>query len=248
MTTHDPHQRTAVALRHVHFEDLGILEPLLTARGYRVDHVDVDAQAVDTEHVADADLLVVLGGPIGVDDIESYPFLRTEKEMIARRLRARRPVLGVCLGAQLIAEALGAEVRPTGGVEIGYAPLILTEEGLDSPLRPLEGVPVLHWHGDAFSIPAGARHLAGTPGFPHQAFSTDTALALQFHLEADPRAIERWLIGHAHELQHHGIDPRTIRADAAAYGPELEEAARHAISLWLDGFDHAAPGIGGSAP
>ena len=238
MTSHDPRPRSAVALRHVHFEDLGILEPFLTARGYRVEYVD--AEAFDIAQLEDADLLVVLGGPIGVHDTETYPFLQAEKEVIARRLRARRPLLGICLGAQLIAEALGAEVRPTGRAEIGYAPLTLTEEGLDSPLHPLEGVPVLHWHGDAFTITDDARHLAGTPGFPNQAFSTDSALALQFHLEADPRAIERWLIGHAHELQHHGIDPRTIRADAVAYGPELEEAARRAVGLWLDGFDKAA--------
>jgi GMP synthase (glutamine-hydrolysing) len=95
-------------------------------------------------------------------------------------------------------------------------------------------MPVLHWHGDAFTIPAGARHLARTPGFPHQAFHTETALALQFHLEADHRAIESWLIGHAHELQHHGIDPRTIRDQAATFGPTLEGAAHAAIGAWLD--------------
>lgn len=235
----DSRPRTALALRHVHFEDLGTLEPLLRDRGYDVDYLDPVTQAIDEQRVRDADLLVVLGGPIGVYDTDAHPFLHAEKQAAAGRLRDGRPMLGICLGAQLIAEAMGAEVRPTGAVEIGYAPLELTPDGLDSPLRPLHGVPVLHWHGDAFAIPDGARHLARTAGFPHQAFGTDSVLALQFHVEADHRTIDRWLVGHAHELHHNGIDPSRIRTDAGTHGPRLERAARAAIGCWLDGLDPA---------
>lgn len=241
MTNPDSRERLALAFRHVHFEDLGIIEPLLRERGYRVQYVDLGIEAIDIERVDDADLLIVLGGPIGVNDTDGYPLLHASKEAVAHRLRSGRPLLGICLGAQLIAEGLGAEVRPTGAVEIGYMPLDLTMEGLDSPLRGLEGLPVLHWHGDAFTIPAGARHLASTPEFPNQAFSTDTVLALQFHLEADHRTIGRWLIGHAHELHHNGVDPRIIREDARAYGPKLESAARTAITSWLDVVERSAP-------
>lgn len=240
MTNLDSRPRTALALRHVHFEDLGIVEPLLRERGYRVEYLDPAVEAIDLDRVEDAALLVALGGPIGVYDTAAYPFLHAEKDAIGRRLRAGRPTLGICLGAQLIAEAMGAEVRPTGAVEIGYAPLELTPDGFDSPLRPLHGIPVLHWHGDAFTIPDGARHLARTPGFPHQAFRTDTVLALQFHVEADPRTIGRWLVGHAHELHHHGIDPRVLREQAERHGPQLETAARTAIGDWLDELDRAS--------
>jgi GMP synthase (glutamine-hydrolysing) len=233
--------RTALALRHIQFEDLGILDRILVENGYRVEYVDVGVDEIDPAAVDDADLLIVLGGTLGVYDVESYPLLRDSKAAVARRLHGGRPMLGICLGAQLIAEALGATVRATGEVEIGYGALELTEAGLDSPLRALHGAPVLHWHGDEFTIPEGARHLARTRRFPHQAFSTDTVLALQFHLEADHRAIERWLVGHAHELAHTGIDPRDVREQARQHGALLERVAADVFEEWLDAVTNTAP-------
>lgn len=232
--------RTALAIRHVPFEDLGVWEPVLAARGYDIAYLDVGADPIDADRTLAAELLVVLGGPIGVYDVEAYPALKSTSAAIAGRLRTGGPTIGVCLGAQLIAEVLGAPVRSTGRVEIGFAPLDLTPEGHDSPLRELQDEPVLHWHGDEFAIPVGARHLARTPGFPNQAFSTDTTLALQFHLEADPQRIERWLIGHAHELAHHGIDPRAIREQARVHGPRLAQLATRVLDEWLDEQDRRA--------
>lgn len=227
--------RTALAIRHVAFEDLGLLEPLLAARGYEVSYLEAGVEPMTSDVVVEPDVLVVLGAPIGVYEAVAYPFLVAEIEAIAARLRAGRPTLGICLGAQLIARALGAEVAATGRQEIGYAPLTLTDDGRVSALAPLDGIPVLHWHGDAFAIPAGARRLAETPGFPNQAFDIgDAVLGLQFHIEADHTRIERWLIGHAHELATAGIDRARIRADAAAVGPILAERARATLGTWLD--------------
>jgi GMP synthase (glutamine-hydrolysing) len=226
--------RDALAIRHVPFEDLGLLEPLLSARGYRTSYLDAPVEPVTPEAALEPDLLVVLGGPVGVYETEAYPFLGAEREAVAARVRAGRPTLGVCLGAQLVAAALGADVVATGRKEIGYAPLTLTAEGRDSALAPLDGVRVLHWHGDQFAIPEGAVRLAETPGFPNQAFAIGShVLGLQFHLEADHTQIERWLVGHAHELASAGIDPAGIRSDAAAYGPALAEAARRTFDRWL---------------
>lgn len=232
------HPRTALALRHVQFEDLGTLEPALTARGYSIRYLDPGIDAIEPEAVDSADLLVVLGGPIGVYDDDRYPHLGATKAAVDRRLRHGRPILGICLGAQLVAEAMGAAVRSTGAVEIGYSPLHLTPDGRSSPLQHLDGVPVLHWHGDEFAIPEGAAHLASTPSFPHQAFSTPNVLGLQFHLEADSELIERWLIGHAHELSHHDLDPNLIRAQARLHGPGLRRAAAEVLNTWLNDQEH----------
>jgi GMP synthase (glutamine-hydrolysing) len=234
----EPHPRTVLALRHVHFEDLGILEPAFVARGHSIRYLDAGIDGIEPEEVDAADVVVVLGGPIGVHDEDRYPMLRETKAAVDRRLRSGRPMLGICLGAQLIAEAMGAAVRSTGAVEIGYAPLDLTPQGRTSPLRHLDGVPVLHWHGDEFGIPSSAAHLASTPGFPHQAFSAPNVLGLQFHLEADSESIERWLIGHAHELSRHDVDPNAIRADARRHGSELRRAAVEVLDAWLDDQRH----------
>lgn len=227
--------RRALAIRHVAFEDLGLIEPLLRARGYRIEYLDAGIEPIGPDDLLTPDLLVVLGGPIGVYQDEAYPFLVAEIDGIRRRLRAGGPTLGICLGAQLMARALGAQVTPTGRTEIGYAPLTLTAEGAASVLAPLDGVPVLHWHGDEFTIPDGGTRLAATPGFANQAFHTlEHVLGLQFHLEADHRRIESWLIGHAHELAAACIDPAGVRADAAAHGPALAEVAGTVLNAWLD--------------
>lgn len=252
MTTH-PHSlptqgdrpivpANALVLRHVAFEDLGILAPLLSARSFKTTYLDAGVDLLDEQAVVDADLVVVLGGPIGVYDTDRYPFLLDEITALTTRMTQHRPTLGICLGAQLMARALGAAVHSTGRTEIGYAPIILTPTGEDSVLAHLTTTPVLHWHGDEFTIPVGAENLAETPGFPHQAFTIGRhALALQFHLEADPNRIEQWLIGHAHELATAGIDPARIREDAAHYGAALTKAGTAVLSTWLDHLDPTNP-------
>lgn len=129
--------KTALALRHVPFEHLGVLESLLLGRGYAVRTLDAGLQPLPAEALAAADLVVVLGGPIGAFDDDRYPFLREETDAIARRLAARKPLLGICLGAQLMARALGAAVAPMcdNVKEIGFAPLTLTAEGAASRSR-----------------------------------------------------------------------------------------------------------------
>lgn len=229
--------RTAVAIRHIHFEDLGTLSQVLDMHGYQIQYLDA---AVDDLAALDAlkpDLLVVLGGPIGAFDDDKYPFLKSELALLTRRLQHNLPVLGICLGAQLLARAMGADVYPMGIKEIGFSPLQLTPEGMQSPLAAIVECAVLHWHGDQFDIPPGAARLAGTDVGINQAFSLSTqVLGLQFHLEVDPQKIEHWLLGHAGELAQAGIDPRHIREQAGLHGAKLTAAARQVMDTWLRGL------------
>lgn len=226
----------AIAVRHVHFEDLGLLAPLLEERGYEVRYLDAGDEPIAPDALRDADLVVVLGGPISANDVDTYPFVAGELAAIRARLDEGSPTLGICLGAQLIARALGAEVRPASAAEIGYAPVELTAAGRDSVLAPLAGIPVLHWHGEEVALPDGAVSLASTAVTEHQAYALgDTVLGIQFHLEADHTRLERWLVGHSYELFIRGIDPRDLRAAAAEHGPTLAAAAGETMSRWLDG-------------
>jgi len=224
--------KRAVILQHVAFEDLGTLQPLLLAKGWQLQVLQAGVDALDPAEAAD--LLVVLGGPISVNDVDLYPFLNDSIALLKARLQQQRPTLGICLGAQLMARALGASVAPSGGKEIGFAPLLLTDEGQRSPLQALQGIPVLHWHGDTFELPAGARRLASTPACRHRAFAIGNhALALQCHPELDTRQFERWLIGHTLELAQAGIDPNDLRAQARRYGAPLAAAATAMFDHWL---------------
>jgi GMP synthase (glutamine-hydrolysing) len=223
-----------VAIRHVAFEGLGIIEPLLKSHGYNVAIIDA-AGGLDRATLSAADLLIVLGGPIGAYEEATYAFLRTELEVLEDRLAERAPTLGICLGAQLIARAAGARVYPNHTKEIGWSTLMPTSAGETSPLRHLTNVPVLHWHGDTYDLPSGAELLASTEVCAQQAFSIGpNLLALQFHCETDANAIEHWLIGHAHELAANGIDIAELRAESKRNAARMREAGTAVFSQWLE--------------
>lgn len=200
-------------IRFVAFEDLGVWEAEIRAHGYEVRYLDVGVD--DAGEAAGADLTIVLGAPIDAPDTEGYPALADVRAVL--EARRDRPTIGVCLGAQLMALVAGASVHP-GEREVGFAPVELTEAGRRGPLRALECNPVLHWHADTFTLPAGAELLASTAANPHQAFALGPWLALQFHPEADPEAIERWLIGHTGDLRAWGIAPAELRQAARDHG------------------------------
>jgi GMP synthase (glutamine-hydrolysing) len=223
-----------LAVRHLAFENLGSFDAVLAERGFDIAYLDAGVQPTDAATLLEPDLLVVLGGPIGVNDVAVYPWLQAEIDAVRERVLNQRPTLGVGLGAQIIATALGARVYPGKAKEIGWAPVTLSPAGQGSPLRHLAGSPTLHWHGDTFDIPEGARLLASTELTPHQAFDWgDQVLALQFHPEFRASDIEAWLVGHTMELSLAKVDIPALRAATAVHGQAQAAAGRAMLSDWL---------------
>jgi GMP synthase (glutamine-hydrolysing) len=230
---------TALAIRHVPFEDLGSFAPVLRERGFAVGYRDAGLDDLGARDLIDADLLVVLGGPIGVYEARDYAFLKGEIAVVERRLKLGRPVLGLCLGAQIMAKALGARVYKGKRKELGWSPLELTDAGRNTALAELGArTAVLHWHGDTFDLPRGAELLASTRLYTNQAFAwRDRALALQCHIETTVRGLERWFIGHTLEIATtRGVKLETLRRETRRLGPRLEERGPRVLEAWLAGL------------
>ncbi len=187
------------ALFHVSFEKLGLIEDWILSRKYSLAefHLYENPRLPD---VFDFDLLIIMGGPMGVNDEKQFPWLAAEKQLIRRCLESEKPVLGICLGAQLIASALGNKVYRGKHTEIGWFPVDFNtvEAGKLFPRLP-SGATVFHWHGDTFDLPEGSILLGSSAITPIQAFlAYDRLLALQFHLEIKPENISL-MINHAGE-------------------------------------------------
>lgn len=188
--------------QHVPFEGLGAIEGWATRSGHRLSFTRFcDGDPLPT--LADVDWLVIMGGPMSVQDERAYPWLRREKRFVEAAIRARRIVLGICLGAQLVADVLGAKVYPNACKEIGWFPVHRTPQATSHRLgRALpESIDVFHWHGDTFELPSGAVHLAYSEACTNQAFAYgERVLGLQFHLETTKAGAEQLITHGAVEL------------------------------------------------
>lgn len=233
-------KKTAIAIRHILFEDVGSFAAPLAAAGYSLRYLEAGVD--DLSPAADADLVIVLGGPISVNHGRNYPFIEHEIKVLKTRLAALKPTLGICLGAQMIARALGAPVH-SGIREIGWHPLQLTAAGRESPLRFLapELTSMMHWHGETFDLPQGSTLLAYTSACRNQAFALGQhVLAFQCHPEFDTARLEQWLIGHAGELTHSGSSITAIRSDTSAHGAVLARHGALMLNAWLANLPPAA--------
>jgi GMP synthase (glutamine-hydrolysing) len=184
-------------LQHVSFEGIGSIEAWLTLRGAQVSATRFYA-GVQLPHLDDFDWLIVMGGPMSVNDEQHYPWLVAEKRLIREAIAEHKVVLGICLGAQLIASAMGARVYPNTEPEIGWFPIERVSAAGTHPCAALLPMrcEVFHWHGETFDLPPGAVHLAQSPACTHQAFLLgQRALGLQFHLETTPASVQA-LIDH----------------------------------------------------
>jgi GMP synthase-like glutamine amidotransferase len=187
--------------QHVSFEGLGSMGPWLESRGARVTHTRFFEDPT-LPPVGDLDWLIVMGGPMSANDDERLPWLVSERALIAEAVGRGKTVLGVCLGAQLIAKALGARVFPNAEPEIGW---FRVERGAGDPAadEPLDlPIEAFHWHGETFDLPRGATHVAMSAACSHQAFAVGrTVLGLQFHLEMTPQGARALAEACRHEIR-----------------------------------------------
>ena len=215
-----------VVLQHVEWEGPGMIVPEAEKRGCEVDIRRLDSS--DEIPTADyMDGLVVMGAPWGAYEEDQHPFLRKECDVLRAVTRRGLPVLGVCLGAQLLARALGAKAFPGHGAEIGFGAIELTEAGRkDALLTGLGGhLPAFHWHGDTFTLPQGAVLLASSPMYPHQAFRLGSrAYGFQFHIEPDT---DTWTAWRDHL-------PKALIDEAETQKMRIKEAGQKVISRFFD--------------
>jgi GMP synthase (glutamine-hydrolysing) len=218
-----------LVIRHVRFEDVGHIGPVLRSRGIGIRYLDIGAQADYTPDVAG---LVLMGGPMSVNDPD--PWVKSEIQVVEGAIERGIPVLGICLGAQLVAKALGARIFANRVKEIGWFPVEWQADGQTDPLLKglAEPETIFHWHGETFDLPAGARWLASSERCAHQAFRYGKNVhGFQFHLEVTPEMIEGWVnedanCGDVRELSE-PIDPHQN-------SKRLRELANLIFGRWAD--------------
>ncbi|MDG2992146.1 type 1 glutamine amidotransferase [Candidatus Synechococcus calcipolaris G9] len=206
-------------LQHVPFEGPANIARWAQEQGHSLVGCQV-YQSQEFPALDDLDGLVIMGGPMNVDEGDLYPWLAPEKAFIESVIAAGKPILGICLGAQLLARVLGARVYPGSEKEIGWFPIQPTPAAMELPLCQgwRETFPVFHWHGDTFDLPRGAIHLARSAVCPHQAFLWgDRVLGLQFHLESTPETVKTLI----HHCQDELIPAAHIQQPREMLGSEI---------------------------
>lgn len=227
-----PKVKTAVVIRHVAYEGLGLFTRVLEHSGYDIIYLDAGIVSCRQNIATEADILIVLGGPVSINDMVKFPYLIDELKLIEQRLKDNLPVLGIGLGAQMMAKALGTLVYPMSDHEYGWAQIrLITESGLLEPIRDKH---ILHWHNNSFALPDGAELLASTSKCEVQAFSWEQSLALQFHAEVDMKKFEQWILGHAVEIQRADRSCLSqLREGVESYGVPLEAHSSQVMYNWL---------------
>ena len=235
--------RKLLVFQHVAFEPLGTLDAQFRTAGFRIRYVNFARPDAPVPDVRRYHGLVVLGGPMSLSQTDRYPHLAVEIDAIRTALDASMPVLGICLGAQLLAGALGGRVFANPVKEIGWYGITPTPHGTVDPLFCcFAGTEqIFQWHSDTFSLPHGAVHLAASAQCANQAFRfSDYAYGLQFHLEADEALIERWLRTpvHVRELRALGnaIDPLRIQAQTRRYIGRAQVLSREVFGSFIRRF------------
>jgi GMP synthase (glutamine-hydrolysing) len=228
----------AVVLIHEDGEGPGLLAPALEAAGFILRTRYREVRPED----AQATLVVVMGGPMGAYEASRFLFLRDELALLRVRLAQRQPVLGICLGAQLLAAAAGARVYPgAAGLELGVSPVQLTAEAEGDPVfsQLPTGTPVAHWHADTFDPVPGATLLASTERYRQQAFRLGNSYGLQFHVELDAATFAQWVRAGATDVERAGVDAKALLERGADQLAQAESALRGLLQRLACAFQPA---------
>lgn len=235
--------KRVLVFQHVPHEILGNFNPLLKNAGFRIRYVNFGREPDAQPNVAKYDGLIILGGPMCVDQTSDHPHLKTELACIEQAMEQDMPVFGICLGAQLIAKSLGASVKKNPVKEIGWYDVSPTNSGDKDPLfTHFEGTEkIFQWHGDTFDIPAGAQHLATSPQCTNQAFRFDERVyGLQFHLEVDAPMIDRWLnmpsMSAEIEGEDENITSERIHTETGTHIGRSTQLGERLFGAWIDLF------------
>jgi GMP synthase (glutamine-hydrolysing) len=233
--------KRVLVFQHVPYEILGTLDPLLRKGGYRVRYVNFGRDPYAEPDIDKYHGLIILGGPMNVDMTDEYPHLDTEVRLIRQMMERGAPILGICLGAQLIAKSLGADVRKNPEKEIGWYDVALTDAGKQDPVMKhlQDSRPIFEFHGDTYDLPEGAVHLATSQTCANQAFRYgDNVYGFQFHMEVDSALIERWLNTPVYQAQiaatEGRIDPDVIREQTVQHIDQLNELSEQVFDSFLD--------------
>jgi len=228
---------TALVLRHSGANDLGTLEACLHNNDISYRYVDAYHDDIADLDGVEPELLIVLGGSPGVYQHDHYDFIKHELVLLEKRLAADLPTLGICLGAQLMAKALGAEVyKGAAGPEIGWYEIEITPDAAQTAVRHFDKAhtKVVQWHGDTFDVPHGARLLASSTQYQNQIFSFgQNALALQCHVEMSHEGINGALTGSASAVDKKTIDIHKIRQETKAHLATMTAQTERFFNDWL---------------
>lgn len=229
-----------MVFQHVPYEPLGTLDPLLRAHNHRIRYINFGRHPDSQPDISDYAALIVLGGPMNVTDIANHPYLATEIAVIQQALAANKPILGICLGSQLLAAACGAAVKPADSSEIGWYQLRPTAAATNDELLSCwnNHEMIFQWHGHTFDIPTSGTHLIEGDGCRNQAFRVGAnAYGFQFHLEVTEALIQRWvsLPQHQIELGDNPLQRRTqILAETTENLPRSLTLAHQVFSRFID--------------